>query len=264
MIQRGDNMLEKNKLIIVDDEIETREALAHYFPWEELGFEVVGQFENGRQALDFIRTSSLDVVLSDIQMPVMTGVELAKELFLEKSKVKVVFLSGYADFGFAKQGIIYGVKDYVLKPAKYAEMIEVFHRIKSELEADRSGPAAEIQDEANELKEYNYDEEVIATVKLYIEKHYRDASLKEAAKLVRMNTSYLSNFFKQKTGQNFYHYLLMVRMQKASDQLKDIHNKIYDVSYNVGYSNPKNFTRTFKSHFGVTPMEFRRGVENEN
>lgn len=256
--------MEKYKLIIVDDEAETRDALFQYFPWEELGFEVVGQFGNGKQALNFIRTSPLDVVLSDIKMPIMTGVELVKELFLEKSKAKVVFLSGYTDFEFAKQAIIYGVKDYILKPAKYEEMMEVFNRIKSELDADRSGQAVEIQNEPTAIKEYNYDEEVIATVKIYIEKHYRNASLKEAAKLVRMNTSYLSNFFKQKTGQNFYHYLLMVRMQKASDQLKDIHNKIYDVSYNVGYSNPKNFTRTFKNHFGKTPMEFRRGMENEN
>jgi two-component system response regulator YesN len=256
--------MQKHKMIIVDDEVETRDALFHYFPWEELGFEVVDQFDNGKQALDFIRSSDLDVVLSDIKMPVMTGVELAKELFMEKSQVKVVLLSGYADFGFAKQAIIYGVKDYILKPAKYQELIEVFNRIKTDLETDRLPRAGGLQDEAAAAKPYNYDEEVIATVKIYIEKNCRDASLKEAAKLVRMNTSYLSNFFKQKTGQNFYHYLLMVRMQMAAEQLKDIHNKIYDVSYNVGYSNPKNFTRTFKSHFGKTPMEFRRGAVNEN
>ncbi|MCD1261389.1 response regulator [Paenibacillus athensensis] len=253
-------------MIIVDDEVETRDALFHYFPWDELGFDIVERFKNGREALEYLVScpDEIDVVFSDIKMPVMTGIELAKELFERKSKAKVILLSGYADFSFARQAMIYGVKDYILKPAKYAELMEVFGRIKAEMDADASEPPAEPHKDDAEPKEYNYDEEVIAAVKAYLETHYKDATLKEAARLVRMNTSYLSNFFKLKTGQNFYQYLLAVRMNKASDQLKDIHNKIYDVSYNVGYSNPKNFTRAFKSHFGITPMEFRRGSEHEN
>lgn len=262
--------MEKYKLIIVDDEVETREALFHYFTWGELGFEPVAQFGNGKLALEYIESSPVDVVFSDIKMPVMTGIELAKVLGLRKSKVKLVLLSGFADFEFAKQAMSYGVRDYILKPAKYAEMVDVFSRIKSELDTERAAAEASASfaspDQANSpaLKAYNYDVEVIAKVKSYVDNQYQNASLKEAAALVRMNPSYLSNFFKQKTGQNFYDYLLGVRMQKASDQLMDIHNKIYDVSYNVGYRNPKNFTKSFKNYFGKTPMEFRRGFGYEN
>jgi two-component system response regulator YesN len=254
--------MEMHKLLIVDDEVETREALCHYFPWDELGFEVVGQYENGKQALDYIQNNPLHVVFSDIRMPVMTGIELAEQLFHLKSKTKIIFLSGHADFDSAKQALVFGVKDYILKPAKYKELIAVFSRVKQELEAEGADSAVELREDVG-MKAYNYDEEVVATIKAYLEKHYRHATLKEASALVRMNPSYLSHFFKLKTGHNFSRYLLMVRMQKASDQLKDIHNKIYDVSENVGYSNPKNFTRTFKSHFGKTPMEFRRGTEHE-
>lgn len=253
------------KMVIVDDEIATREALCNYFPWSELGFEVVNQFDNGKQALDFIKHNPLHVVFSDIRMPVMTGIELAKELFELKLQTKIIFLSGYADFEFAKQALIYGVKDYILKPAQYRELYEVFTRIKTELESFDAGSHPQIpSQDAKEIKGYNYDEEVIAIIKCYIEKHYWDANLSEASSLVCMNPSYLSNYFKQKTGQNFTDYLQTVRMQKSLEQLKDIHKKVYEVSDNVGFSNPKNFTRSFKQYFGVTPMEFRKGTEDGN
>ncbi|GGG18934.1 response regulator transcription factor [Paenibacillus abyssi] len=253
-----------HKLLIIEDEIETRDALCHYFPWNELGFEVVGQYDNGRQALEYIKTDPPEVVFSDIKMPVMNGIELAEELFQMKCRSKVIFLSGYADFEFAKQAMVYGVKDYILKPAKYKELIEVFSRIKKELEATDSEQSSGRKADRNEIREYNYDEEVISTIKQYIEVHFKVATLYEAATLVRMNPSYLSHFFKQKTGQNFSQFLLNVRMEKAATQLMDVQHKIYDVSENVGYSNPKNFTRTFKNHFGKTPMEFRKGTEHEN
>lgn len=248
-----------HKMVIVDDETDTRDALSHYFPWDQLGFEVVGLFENGKQALESIKIDPPHVVFSDIRMPIMTGIQLAEELFHLHSKVKIIFLSAFADFEVAKQALVYGVKDYILKPAKYKELIEVFSRIKDELES----VSTDNETEYGEIKEYNYDEEVIATIKMYLEKNYRNASLREASALVRMNPSYLSQFIKLKTGENFSQCLMRVRMRKASDQLRDISNKVYDVSDNVGYSNPKNFSRSFKSYFGKTPMEFRRGSSNE-
>jgi len=257
--------MQTHKMVVVDDEIAIREALCNYFPWGDLGFEVAGQFDNGKQALDFIKCHPLHVVFSDIRMPVMTGIELAKELFELKLQTKVIFLSGYADFEFAKQALIFGVKDYILKPAKYNELIEVFTRIKKELESsDINLQATAPSQDAEKIKEYNYDEEVIAIIKSYIEKNYWQANLKEASSLVCMNPSYLSNYFKQKTGQNFSDYLHTIRMQKSSELLKDIHKKIYEISDDVGFSSPKNFTRSFKQYFGLTPAEFRRGTEDGN
>jgi len=248
------------KMIIVDDEAEIRDALCHYFPWEELGFTIVGQFDHGKQALDYIMNHTPHVVFSDIKMPVMSGLELAKELHAMNLHTKIVLLSGYAEFEFAKQAMVYGVRDYLLKPAKYKELIEVFSRIKDEIDRQLESKKSPAQ----EIEKMNYDEKVIETVKRYIESHYRDANLKDASVLVNLNPSYLSNFFKKKTGLNFTEYVLMQRMKKASEQLQDIHKKIYEISEDVGYSNAKNFTRTFKTYYGVTPMEYRRGVERES
>jgi len=247
------------KVVVVDDEVETRESICQYFPWSALGFVIDGQFDNGRAALEYILNNPVHVVLSDIKMPEMSGIELAKELYQFGYNAKVILLSAYTDFQYAKQALVYGVKDYVVKPSRYEELMEVFTRVRDELVKDQPTDAKNNSAEGN----FNYDQEVISKVKTYLDENFQDATLEDAAALVKMNPSYLSYFFKQKTGTNFSSYLLSLRMQKAANYLKDVHNKIYDVSSMVGYSNPKNFTRTFRTYFGKTPVEFRRGIIDE-
>lgn len=247
------------KLLVVDDEYEIRNGLCRYFPWDEIGFEVVGQAENGKQALDFLEKNPIDVVLSDIKMPVMSGIDLAAELHSRKSKVKIVFLSGYRDFEYVQKALVYGAKNYIVKSTKYNELVGVFKKVKEELDEEYissiSSAAPELQDKGDNGSSFN--EKIIGAIKNYIQQNYKDAELEDVAELVHMNPFYVSKFFKQKTGQNFSDYLMEVRMEKAAALLRDIRYKTYEVSTMVGYSNAKNFARTFKSYFGKSPREFR-------
>ncbi len=242
------------KLVIVDDEAEIRDGLCNYFPWEQLGFEVASQFENGLQALEFIRQNKVDVLLCDIKMPFMNGLELARELKLCNSEVKILLLSGYREFDYARQALEYGVKDYIVKPTKYDELIKVFSKIKMELDKETNQNETFIHKPAQGS---NYNDKIIMTIKGYLQENFQNATLEEAANLVHMNPFYLSKFFKDKTKENFSDYLIAVRMEKAAQLLNDISYKTYEISELVGYSNPKNFTRTFKKYFGKTPKEFR-------
>ncbi|WP_110930849.1 response regulator transcription factor [Paenibacillus bouchesdurhonensis] len=243
-------------LLIVDDEAETREALSSYFPWGEVGFEVVGQVNNGQEALAFIAGEErVDVVLTDIKMPIMSGVELAEKLYNNRRHIKIVFISGYRDFEYAQKALHYRVKNYVLKPAKYHVLTEVFLKIKEELEDERTLP--EPKPEADYPR--NDESLIIHKIKSYVKENYKDASLEEVARLVHMNANYLSFFFKQKTGQNFSDYLIQTKMEVAVHLLQNVSYKTYEVSEMVGYSNAKNFTRTFKSYYGKTPSEYRNG-----
>jgi len=244
------------KLIIVDDEIEIRKGISLYFPWDELGFEVAGQFENGRQALDFCCNSSIDVVLTDIKMPIMNGLELAKELSARKLNLKVVFLSGYREFDYAREALMYGVKSYIVKPSKFDEIYAEFLKIKSELDNLAIPKKDSFQTDLTQDK-FNYYEQIIIIVKTYIDQHYSSATLDTAAGLAHLSPFYLSNLFKKKTGENFSEYLTKVRMKKAAELLKDISLKFYQISDLVGFSNPKNFTRCFKKYYGKTPKEYR-------
>lgn len=247
------------KLLIADDEYEIRNGLHNYFPWNEVGFENIGVMEDGKKVLSYIKNAPVDVILSDIKMPLMDGIELAREVYEQKMKIKIIFLSGYRDFEYAQKAIIYGVKNYIIKPTKYNELIEVFTRIKEELDsenASRSENPVNLQQEHID-DSHNSNNMVINTIKNYVNLHYCDVTLEDISKLIHMNFQYVSKFFKQKTGQNFSDYLIEVRMKKAIELLKDYKNKTYEVSDILGYSNPKNFTRTFKSYYGVGPREYR-------
>ncbi|CAM4392710.1 response regulator [Paenibacillus phoenicis] len=246
-------------LLIVDDEAETREALSSYFPWNEVGFQVVGQANNGQEALRLIAEGErVDIVLTDIKMPVMSGIELAEQLYNHRRQIKVVFLSGYRDFEYAQQALHFRVINYILKPAKYHVLLDVFGKIKEELEAEA---AAENQDLGPNPSAPGQGGEslIIQKIKEYVKANYKNASLEEVARLVHMNANYLSFFFKQKTGQNFSDYVLQTKMEMAAALLRDVSYKTYEISEKVGYSNAKNFTRTFKSYYGQTPSEFRNG-----
>ncbi|RAV22300.1 response regulator transcription factor [Paenibacillus contaminans] len=250
------------KLLLVDDEYEIRTGLCNFFPWDEIGFEVAGQAEHGKQALDFVQNHAVDVILCDIKMPVMTGIELAEELQKQKSKIKIIFFSGHRDFEYAQKALSFGVKSYVVKSTKFSELVNVFKKVKDELdqEAHTAEPSAkEIPEEAEEAQ--NFYDRVILTIKNHIKEHYKDVELDDVAKLVHMHPNYVSKLFKKQTGQNFSDYLLSVRMEKAVELLKDIRYRTFDVSAILGYSNVKNFTRTFKSYYGKSPRAFRT---NEN
>lgn len=245
------------KLLIVDDEFEIRVGLTNYFKWDKLGFEVVAFLENGMKAFNYIKNNPVDVLLCDIRMPIMTGIDLARILHQNKANVKIVFLSGYREFEYAQKALDYGVKHYIVKPTRYDDVVRIFSELKNELDAEKDQPAQ--ADDDMKITGCDQSGEIIETIKLYIQHNYNVATLEDTAKLVFMNPFYLSKFFKQKTGQNFSDYLTKIKMEKAAELLKDISYKTYEVSGMIGYTNPKNFTRAFKKFFGISPLEFRSG-----
>jgi two-component system response regulator YesN len=124
------------KAIVVDDERNIRERLMNFFPWSDAGFQVVGAAENGRKALELMNQDFPHVILTDILMPEMTGLELAKEVKELSPETKVVVLSAYDDFKYAQDAIQYGVKGYILKPLTKEGFLEVFKKLAEELKHD--------------------------------------------------------------------------------------------------------------------------------
>jgi two-component system response regulator YesN len=237
------------RLLIVDDEEDIRRGLSEFFPWEEIGFKVAGTAEDGKQALETIRKGEVDIVFCDIRMPVMSGVDLARTLFESGVRIPVVFLSAYKDFFYARQAMEYGVRGYVLKPTSYVEIQSVFKRLKREMDLE---PSVLLKGETGRKTDATID-----AINGYMEREYARASLKEAARIVHMSSQYVSRLFKEKTGKNFNSHLVEIKMRKAAQLLKDVDYLTYEVSELVGYSNPKNFTRTFKRYFGVPPRQYR-------
>lgn len=245
------------KLLIVDDEYEIRTGLANYFPWNQIGFEVVGLAEDGAAAYDFIKTRPVDVLLCDIRMPVISGIDLAKELHQNHVPIKIILLSGYREFEYAQKAMEYGVRNYIVKPTKYAEVVQVFSELKEELDASSAGNEKKWNESAPLTA--RSQSQIVDCIRDYVRKNYATATLEDSARLVYMNPFYLSKYFKQKTGENFSDYLTRVKMQKAAELLKGFEYKTYEVSTMTGYTNPKNFARAFKKFYGCTPREYRNG-----
>src|SRR5690606_28015562 len=122
-------------LLIVDDEVKIREGLMNLFPWDKIGFEIKGNFSNASDALAYITDNGIDVVLTDIKMPGMTGIDLSKAVMKQRPDTIVVFLTGYSDFNYMREAILHNVADYLLKPIKYEELYTAFDRISQKLDA---------------------------------------------------------------------------------------------------------------------------------
>lgn len=125
------------KVLLVDDEILVREAISKKIQWNKLGFELAGDCEDGREAIDFIEKNAVDLVLTDICMPHVDGMELSRYLHEHHPEITIVVFSGYSDFEYAKQAIQYKVAEYILKPVTARELTEVLSRLKTTLDSER-------------------------------------------------------------------------------------------------------------------------------
>lgn len=124
------------KIIIVDDEKIIREGLANIMDWQSVGFEVVAQLKDGREALEYIERNPVDVVVTDIKMTFISGLEVARHIYEKKPGIRVVLISGYKEFEFAHQAIKYNVEHYILKPTKLNELMAIFGDIKLKLDRE--------------------------------------------------------------------------------------------------------------------------------
>ena len=219
-------------VVIVEDEYRTREGVGKLIEKLDLGFSVAGMAENGYDGLKLIQAAEPDLVITDIQMPKMDGLQLLEQIRLDGRKTKVIILSAYSDFGYARSALSNGAFDYLLKPIKKADFADMLHRMYEHIEA-KSGQAAyyqvldgyarglvgkeEIENVVsstpiNEVGQrpgmVNQDTDQSATkivrdALLYIKKHYNEnISLTDVAEHVNVNKSYLCDVFKKEQNTN--------------------------------------------------------------
>lgn len=129
------------KVLITDDEMQVRMGLRMKINWEEEGFEIVGEVSNGKEAIEWLRTKKLDLLITDMRMPIMDGLELAHFCYEEFPQVKVIVLSGYSDFEYVRGSMKEGVKDYLLKPIASDELEETLRKIRKEIEEEKKKQA---------------------------------------------------------------------------------------------------------------------------
>jgi two-component system response regulator YesN len=140
------------RLVIADDEPDIREGLADFIDWDTLGFQVIAKFEDGRQVIEYLQNNGVDVILTDIKMTFCTGLDIARHVFENKLKTKVILLSGYKEFDFARQAIKYNVANYLSKPTDIDEVTNLFENLKIQLDNERKEKES-IQDTRKQVED---------------------------------------------------------------------------------------------------------------
>ena len=235
------------KIIIIDDEPKIRKGLCKILSMHP-GWTVLDTFSEGESAIRFLKDKPVDVVITDIHMPGMTGLDMIAQLKESCPKVSFIILSGYGRFEYAQRAIDLGVKKFLMKPTSPEEVTQALEQIESEL-TDLQ-PSSLAQKPTNNL--------LILRAKEYIDLNYRRKfTLQDLAAELYISPNYLSDLFKKHTGLKFSDYLLEVRMEKSKQYLLDVHYKIGDVASLVGFSDQRYFSSVFRKKYQITPMEFR-------
>ena len=135
-------------LLIAEDERDLREAILRSVDWKSAGFEVVGAAENGAEALEMVEQFEPDLVMTDIKMPILSGLELASRIREIRPATQIVILSGYDSFTYAQTAIKYNVISYILKPVSSSELTQELIRIRGIMDSRISEMKGETQSEA--------------------------------------------------------------------------------------------------------------------
>lgn len=245
-----------HKVFLVEDEAIIRGGLKQLIEGVIGGYQVVGEAENGKTALEALKTIRPDLLITDIRMNEMNGLEMIKRLRAQYPDLYILILSGYADFEYAKQAIKYGISDYLLKPIDRVELMQALDSYKR-----KAAPKSEPDAAAAETEETSQGRQLIRRVKeLIADRLDQEISLQTVAEQVHLNHQYLSVLFKNETGQHFSDYVTQCRMNKAKQLLRDTNLKIYEVAALSGYVSAKHFMAVFKDAAGVTPTQYRDGT----
>mgnify|MGYP000172919562 CR=1 FL=1 len=260
------------RLLIADDEKLEREALAELVQRRFEREVVLEVAENGRKAADTAVLWGADLILMDIEMPGMSGLDAARAVLAQRPSCRVIFVTAYSLFQYAHEAVHLGACDYLLKPVDPDELEASVRRAMRQIETERKLEelaAAQPQPEQTETEEEEEDapEEsensqtalVMAHVRRYLEDNYMfDLSLDSVGEILHISPAYLSAQFKKYQKMNFLDCLTELRINAAKELLADPFRSSAEVASMVGYEDASYFARAFKKRTGMTPTQYRR------
>ena len=242
--------MKKLRVLLVDDEIMIREGFKRLFDWEAHDCEVVGEAADGMEALAQIDALRPDIVIMDINIPIMSGLKVIQVSRIKHPKIAYVIVSGYDDFSYCQQALRLQITDYILKPVDYEEFGICIDNLKISLYEQRMA-------EEHEPKEQG--ERVIIGITRYLQEHLEEeVSLSVLAEEFHLNPQYISQLFKNEIGVGFLAYLTNIRMEKAKKLLLSTSFPIAEIAQKTGYGDSRVFTKVFKKAEGITPSQYRR------
>ncbi|MCR5341984.1 MULTISPECIES: response regulator transcription factor [unclassified Butyrivibrio] len=246
------------QVLLVDDDRFVIAALQKGIAWESLGITGVFTANNINTAKEIMQDNKIDLLLSDIDMPHGSGLDLLSYLREQENPVPTIFLTNYADFSYAQKAIELKSFHYFLKPIDYAELTRIIKKALSEAQRIQEAEAAKTSSIPEIPTDSAENESNIKALLKYVDEHFReDISREQLSVMFFFDPDYITKIFKKETGMSYKNYVIEKRLSLAKELLTESDYPIHDISQYVGYDNYSYFTRLFKKSFGVTPIEFR-------
>jgi len=241
------------RVMIIDDEKAIRGLLKSSVEWNQLDMQVAGEAESGIEAINTIDEIRPHIAFVDIKMPFMDGIEFSKFAIKRYPNLKIIVLTAFNEFEYARQCIGIGITEFLVKPINRKEIQTVLEKIRKELDAAiPEWPEAELEPSCSTTAE---------KIKEYLRINYTcpDINLTSTAMEFGFNANYLSRMFKIETGVSFCDYLFARRMEKAVEYAGK-KMLMYQAAEKVGIPDPNYFGRCFKKYTGKSYSEY---VKNE-
>ena len=271
-----------NRVLVVEDEEMIRKGIVLTVDWKALDCEVAGEAANGEEGLAAAERLKPDIIITDLKMPKMDGIAMLTELRKRGCTSKVIILTAYNSFSYARSALRLGAVDFLLKPYHDGELEEAILRLRELYpEDDASDAAGEtaggngaadpgVPGAAGAGKEADalpvpelwdgqgsrYVRQAIA----YIREHYSDPDIcvSEIAGALGISEGHLSHMFKKETGGTILFWMTRCRIREAIRLLKGGSMKIYEVAEAAGYRDIAYFSSTFKRITGHSPSEYTK------
>lgn len=236
------------KVIIIDDEPWTIVDIEQTFALDDMGFEIIDSFRTPQKALPAIVAKKPDLVITDIRMPGMTGLELMQKVRQQHISCEFIVVSGYSDFSYAKEAIAYGVAGYCLKPLNPDETALCLKRVRESL--DKRGAVPGLP---------NYIDNNFEKILNYMNTHFSEKiTLKSLAAEFDMNPNYCCSLFSKYLDKTFSQHLTELRINEAQSLLRNSSYSLEQVASLVGYSDYFYFSKVFKKQCTYSPKEYRK------
>ena len=240
------------KVLVVDDEAMVRRGIVLGVDWAARGCVLAGEAANGEEGLAAAERYSPNLIITDVRMPRMDGIEMLAKLREGGSRAHVILLTAYSDFAYAQSAIKLGADDYLLKPFRNEELIAAIDKVRQK-ERELTDPTPALPLVKGDKSKY------VLQALQYIAQHYadEDISITAVAQELKVSEGHLSHVFKKETGYTVINYLTQYRIHRAMELLRDCRRKVYEVAGEVGYRDVTYFGSTFKKLVGMSPSEYQ-------
>lgn len=233
-------------VIVADDEETIRNGLIRLIRSYDMGLEVVASAADGREALELVARYRPEILLIDINMPHMNGLDAIEEIRRVDQRTKIVIISGYGQFEYAQRALALGVFNYLLKPVDYKDFKGILQKAAESFQTPGAQP---LPDLGTQIADYIRSN------------HSQDLTAQALAERFHISQPSLTRIVKQKTGRSFTDFLNETRIGAAKELLLTRDCTVGEVAEQVGYSSQHYFSRVFKNYTGLTPQRFRAGED---